>query len=296
MNTIRIKSLMKHMFLFSITASFICTASIANAVSIGWGEPSPIERTAAVVLLPDKNLKRDYSKTPIPLQIKLEVVTTPEKASLATQPKDQPLKIGFSREVPLAYQGDLYSQLQWEAVPDGQVATLEITSPNARAVRLALQLNGLPTNAEIRFFGTKNTEVFGPVVIPTDSPLWSPVIAGDTARVEIYLPSSVNSNLVAFQIKLIGIQHLVYSPQYPQEKDLADIGTAGSCNIDVKCSNTSPSDLSAAVAKIIYSDSQYSYLCTGTLLNDADSSTSIPYFMTANHCISLQATASTIDS
>ena len=46
---------------------------------------------------------------------------------------------------------------------------------------------------------------------------------------------------------------------------------------------------------MIYTESNgQTFLCTGTLLNDTVDSTSIPYFLTANHCISTQSVASTL--
>ncbi|MGB5063369.1 MAG: trypsin-like peptidase domain-containing protein [Candidatus Competibacter sp.] len=259
----------------------------------------------------DKQLKQDYSVTAIPLQIVLDAVTvTEEKAALATQRKDQPLKVGFAREVPPPYQGDLYPWLSWEALPgDGRVAAFSVTSPGARALRVAIDLEGLPEETEMRFFGSKNSEIFGPFTArsiraqqaggnpassePSPTLFWSPVIEGETAGVEIYLPASVEGG---FPIRAPKIQHLTDSFQYPDEKRLSDIGRSGSCNIDVKCRDTVPSNLSAAVAKIIFSDADGSYLCTGTLLNDNDSSSWIPYFMTANHCLTKQSVANTIDS
>ncbi|MDR2032183.1 MAG: serine protease [Azoarcus sp.] len=43
-----------------------------------------------------------------------------------------------------------------------------------------------------------------------------------------------------------------------------------------------------------FTKSGYTYLCTGTLLNDNDATTAIPYFLTADHCISTQTAASTL--
>jgi hypothetical protein len=47
---------------------------------------------------------------------------------------------------------------------------------------------------------------------------------------------------------------------------------------------------------MIFTSGQGSYLCTGTLLADQDSSTSVPYFLTANHCISAQTEASSLQT
>ncbi|MDG4553828.1 MAG: hypothetical protein P9E24_06220 [Candidatus Competibacter sp.] len=260
--------------------------------------------------LPAQPLKRDYRTTAIPLQVVLDPVTATEKATLAAPRKGQPLKVGFARDMPPPYQGDLSPWLTWESLPgDGRVAAFSVTSPGARAIRVGVELEGLPENAEMRFFGSKNSDTFGPFTARSlraqqagsdaagtetaPTLFWSPVIEGETAGVEIYLPGPVESG---FPMRASKIQHLAYSLQYPDEKDLSGIGSSAACNIDVKCRDTVPSDLSAAVAKIIYSDAQSSFLCTGTLLNDNDPNTRIPYFMTANHCLSTQSVANTINS
>jgi len=72
------------------------------------------------------------------------------------------------------------------------------------------------------------------------------------------------------------------------------VGDSGSCNIDAAC-DASWKNRSNAVAKMIYTSGAYSYLCSGTLLNDATSSRT-PYFLTANHCISSQSVASTLNT
>ncbi len=181
------------------------TVSEGYAVSVGGGSPPSAGRTP--MSFPDKQLKRDYRATAIPLQIVLDPVTATEKSTLAAPRKDQPLKVGFAREMPPPYQGDLYPWLSWEALPgDGQVAAFSVTSPGARALRVAIELEGLPENAEMRFFGSKNSDTFGPFTArsmraqqlggnaadaePTPALFWSPVIEGETAGVEIYLPSS----------------------------------------------------------------------------------------------------------
>ena len=84
----------------------------------------------------------------------------------------------------------------------------------------------------MRFFGSKNSDTFGPFTArslraqqagsdaaaePTPALFWSPVIEGETAGVEIYLPGPVESG---FPMRAPKIQHLEYSLQYPDEKDL----------------------------------------------------------------------------
>jgi hypothetical protein len=47
---------------------------------------------------------------------------------------------------------------------------------------------------------------------------------------------------------------------------------------------------------MVFTDAGSSFTCTGTALNDADSSTFRPYFLSANHCISTQSVADTLNT
>ena len=49
-----------------------------------------------------------------------------------------------------------------------------------------------------------------------------------------------------------------------------------------------------AVARLVYQDGGFSYMCTGTLLNDSDSATQIPYMYSAARCFDSQSVASTL--
>lgn len=97
---------------------------------------------------------------------------------------------------------------------------LLVTSPGARATRVGIELEGLPENAEMRFFGSKNSDTFGPftarsiraqqagsdaAVEPTPALFWSPVIEGETAGVEVYLPGPVESGFPMRAPKIIAL-------------------------------------------------------------------------------------------
>ncbi len=281
----------------------------AYAASVGGASPPAVNVAKAVD--PQEQLKQDYAVMPIPFQIVLEVVSDAEKAGLLVQRKGEPLKIGFGRDLPQWYRGDLAPELVWDDLPEGgRVAAFSITSPEAKAIRVGLRLDRLPEGVEVRFFSLQNGQSYGPFTVKStrlhlvgdeahepdaaaESLFWSPVIEGDTAGVEIYAPATV---VEPFAIEAPQVQHLGYSVQDPDDKALQDIGRSGACNIDVKCRTTTPSNLSNAVAKIIFTNGGSSFLCTGTLLNDEDDSSWIPYFMTANHCLATQSSASTLNS
>ena len=296
-------------FILACLAFTASSMSDVQAQSARGDSPSP--RAAVNASNPEKQLKQDYSTVAVPLEIVLDPVADAEKSALARPEKGRPLQIGFGRDLPEIYQGDLYPRLTWvHAAGGGEVATFAVTSPGARAIRVAIAADRLPASAEVRFFGRKNAEVFGPfraaevrsrpddasragTETPAAELFWSPVIEGDTAGVEVHVASRAEG---PFLMRVAGIQHLMESVQYPDGKRLSDIGDAGACNIDVRCRTTTPALLSAAVAKIIFTEAGSTYLCTGTLLNDTDNSSFIPYFMTANHCVSTQSVANTINS
>lgn len=252
-----------------------------------------------------------------PFAITLAPVTSVEKSAVQSVAANQPLQIGFGRDIPASYQGDVSGLLDWTATADGGlVANLQVTSPQALSLRVALAIPTDVPDAEVRFMSLADpSQVFGPfgvqdLLLPAtkiaattlsqnttnanSEPFWSPVIEGDTIGIEIYLPSP--AGLSTFSLQLVQVSHLFHSFRPSEAKRLSDIGDSGLCNIDVECQSTNPSNLAAATAKIIYTRGGGSFLCTGTLLNDNDSDTFIPYFLTANHCLSDPTTASTVNS
>lgn len=312
-------------YLLFMLLSFITAISTTGAAH-GASVSSEVYTDTTKSRLSSPTLKGIYYKQEeIPLSVVLGPVANTEKAQL-TSTKSQPLKIGFGRDIPHYYQGDVQPLLSWTSLDgEAQTATFSVTSPDAKAIRLALQVEHLPEGAEVRFFSLFMPEqVFGPFtrqdmtqnpsqqVLKNDKdplrktqsnkdqptgdlePFWSPVIEGDTIGVEIYVPSLEAQ--YELSLKIAQVSHLAYSVLSPDEKSLSDIGQSDSCNIDVACQVTNPANLKNAVAKIIFSEGGSSFLCTGSLLNDNDPGGVIPYFMTANHCLNTQAVASTVNS
>ena len=276
------------------------------------GAPGPIAANAARTPQ-DHRLKRDYAHTPIALSITLPPTTHAQQAASAgTQEPERPgpLQIGFGRTLPGAYQGDLVRRLTWETRSDGTaVSALSVSSPEARALRIALR-GTLPAGAEVRFFSLADPEQGFPPIQPQDVPaetpadapaeeaaplLWSPVIEGDTAGVEVSLPPHAVVSEVSLFIDRVS--HLAASVLQATPRKLSDVGDAASCNIDVACRSTTPPNLARATAKMVYTEPDgMSFLCSGTLMVDSDDSSDIPYFLTANHCIDTQTVARSLNT
>jgi lysyl endopeptidase len=179
---------------------------------------------------------------------------------------------------------------EWTKVPGGHAARLALTSPDAGSLRLALDLKGLPLDVEMVFQGSAfPTHLEGPVRVG-DIPdrteaWWTPLTEGETQVVELFAPGGAKPALLP---RLEGASHVVTTPSSRFTKRLSDIGLAGSCNVDIACSslNSQPAfrEAVASVAQMVFTDGGFTGLCTGTLLNDSDGGSQVPWFYSANHC------------
>jgi hypothetical protein len=270
-----------------------------DAVVTVQSEEYPPSMKAALDNREPAALKRVYSRDSIPNSVTLPPVTGAPPLPVSDSLKGR-LRVGFSRDIPVRGAASLRSAaLIWDAVEGGSVTAVSVASPGAVAMRLAVAFGSLPAGTEARFFGPGgDSQVFGPVTAeqmraltvpagPGESGVfWSPVVPGDTAGMEIFVPRGLEPDL-SFTIPRVSHHY-----RSVESTDKA----AGSCNIDVACHSASWGAASQATARIAFISEGDSFVCTGTLLNDTDTSTFIPYFMTADHCINTQAEASTINS
>jgi hypothetical protein len=219
--------------------------------------------------------------------------------------KGRPLAIGYGREVPPAARRIVLADLTWVATGDGnRAARIEVASPGAAALRVALRLPAQAPALSVRFVGTAATAtVFGPDVFDSakaSGVQWSPVLAGDTAIIELKIPDGTALEDAVLEIPRVSHQLVTgaalrsLSPQ-----DAKAIGSSGSCNVDVACVipvSQAVLDAAKSVARLSFvADDGFSYLCTGTLINDSVMSFT-PYLFTANHCIDSAATARTLNT
>lgn len=187
--------------------------------------------------------------------------------------------------------------LDWQALDGGRVGRLQVHASGAAALRLALDLDGLPEAAELRIGGG-----FGGVQAVTvaaarqqldgEGRYWTPVSDGALAELEVWVPGTA----VAAP-RVVAISHFVDSP-LRGGGFTKSLGSSGACNIDVVCRAASLGqafvDAENAVARMVFTESTGSFTCTGTLLNDSVPATQVPYFFSAHHCIDTQAVANTL--
>lgn len=206
--------------------------------------------------------------------------------------------------------GDL---LPWQrSANGGWVAAVSVTSEEAYGLRLGVLVEQLPGSALLRVYTQRHREaafeIAGQRVLQilqanaeagdtSDAARtwWTPDSGGEEVTLEIELPPGTSPDTLRLAIPQV--MHVYENLSLPLEDDqtiTAKINESGFCNQDSTCYD----DYSAqrnAVARMLFVKDGYGYLCTGTLLNDRNS-TATPYFITANHCISNQTVASTLQT
>jgi hypothetical protein len=225
--------------------------------------------------------------------------------------KGQPLAIGFGREVPPAARTIALAGLDWtQDASGGRSARIEIASPGAAALRVALDLESAPSGLAFRFAGSAaNAPAFGPFAaseIAADAArgglYWSPVLAGDTAIIEISADPDIA--LDGAVLRVPRVSHLLVEGAglktlSPLVQKATGIGAAGACNTDVACvapTNAAAASFAKSVARLTFvNDYGRTFLCTGTLIGDSVQSMT-PYLFTASHCLESASIARTLNT
>nr|WP_315431317.1 trypsin-like peptidase domain-containing protein [uncultured Albidiferax sp.] len=232
-------------------------------------------------------------------------------ATAAAQSGGGPRKVGLARTLlQTASVAGTAAVLDWQSSDSGgKVAAISISSDAAKGLRLGVLVRSLPTQATLRIYAQGSStayEVAAQEVLATlqrnraagdttDAArmYWTPLVEGSEATLEVELPASVSTDGV--QIAIPSLSH-VYSALASDGENVAKVGEAGSCEVNVACNTDYSSAESNAVARMVFVGSDGgTYQCSGTLVNDSSSS-GTPYFLSANHCISKQSEASTLQT
>jgi lysyl endopeptidase len=229
-------------------------------------------------------------------------------------------QIGFPRDVVQTVTPELaMTHFDWQATPGGgQVAAVSFTSTGALAVRLGLVVHQLPARARLKIYGRDTSDVTvvsGAQVLDrlaqqTHSPVgatgsdklartyWTHDVDGDQVNLEIELPAGVAVQSVALSVPQLS--HLFIAPK----SDLAGAGldssgyntkAAGACEVDINCTSGYGTEGNATARYTFSGTDGGTFLCTGTLMADRARSAT-PYFLSANHCVSLASEAASITS
>lgn len=193
------------------------------------------------------------------------------------------------------------SQLTWESISGGYVARFRVSANDqVKRLRLHLTFGGIIQSLSFRLKGNLNHLPIGPIGNNHiyDGEIWLPITDGNSADLEIFVetisPEMLNFKIDSLSLIIVNSIKKNDSSIVPQSLNLAK-----NIHHDLTCWSGSveyPALESAAssTAFINYVKNGESLVCTGTLLNDSES-TYTPWFITADHCISDQTTANTAE-
>ncbi|MDX9974052.1 MAG: Ser-Thr-rich GPI-anchored membrane family protein, partial [FCB group bacterium] len=173
----------------------------------------------------------------------------------------------------------------WEALPDGRrIWAAVFSAPGALGQRFHLSEVALPAEAQLLAYNADAPEERYSVDVADLGEGWSPTCFSERVAIEIVAPAGAVVRLT--------MDRAVYIYAGPSEWNWEK--AAGSCNVDVSC-YSAWADLSRGVGGLGTVNNNGYLWCTGTLLADQNPNTSIPYFLTANHCVANQTEAGSLE-
>lgn len=193
--------------------------------------------------------------------------------------------------------------LVWEAA---------LASDGAEALRVEFTDVLLGAGVELYVYN-EDGQVWGPFTQrgpDGGGAFWSPSVFGDTLRVHVRAQDA--AAFAASRFTIARLMHLGARVAPLQERVRAryavgpspsDIGFCGvqvpDCAQNAVCwidTNAGLADPSNAIAHLQFVEGGSSYICTGAFLAQSGNAPQQPYFMTANHCFSTQASASSLEA
>jgi hypothetical protein len=287
--------------------SIIVVFSLAGSILFARGQSPPV---AQPVIHSAPSFKKPAGSAPVAIRVppmKRAIPSAPHQRIVALpalppefldnlQTEDaapsvtRRMRVGFGRQLdePVIVNGTNTPASTWTVLPNGWRAwSLEVTSEGALGLRLALESVNLPQGARLLVYDPANPNAAAtPITSETvtgQKQIWTETVFNQTAVLECQVPPQVDPSEISFSVT--ALSHLYRSPFY--------LPKSMGCEPAVACFPAWLNDADG-VALIDFFDSGSEYICTGCLLNDTVPSTTINYFLTANHCVGNQTVASTI--
>jgi hypothetical protein len=204
-----------------------------------------------------------------------------EDAAVATKPG--PLRYALGHAIDgMAVSGTKSRGGEWSTLPDRRLLwRLQVHAPDAVSLDLGFSEFRLPHGAELWIRNPSSKQTQGPFTDADNPPggeFWTPILAGDTALLELVLPADKREFL---KLKLDTVHH-----GYRALVTRGAITKSGSCNVDVVCpegNNWRDEIRSAAVVAYNASGTRDGNGCSGQFVN-ATAATTGPLFLSAGHC------------
>ncbi len=188
----------------------------------------------------------------------------------------------------------------------GLVWATSLQAQGASAVRIHFTNFQLPPRTALYLYNDAG-QAHGPYTGTGphgDGEFWSHTVFGEHVWIQLHSDDADSAKLAEASFNITDISHLgdrfEIAKLVGADADKADCSGNISCVENAECYDWDDilSSARKAVAKIIFEDPDdgLSYICSGGLLNDQDSSDRTPWFLTAHHCLSTESAANSLEA
>jgi hypothetical protein len=195
----------------------------------------------------------------------------------------------------------------WETIGNIKVWRVRLSSANAYSLKVTLSNFELPQNTRLFAYNEDGTFLMGPFTSDYNVEsrvLPIPLISGETIIIECVYNMEESMEIPVFSISRVSHIYtniLKNNPNHDEINPDEKFGNLLECHHDINCPEGAKFQTEKrAVARIIFDDDEVDLegnnivsSCTGTLINTTTSS-STPFFLTANHCIDSETEAASV--
>jgi len=236
----------------------------------------PAGLPAATAAEADKPLS--FSSSVQPLTTVSQVVTPGvDRSALLAEDAQRELEgLAPRYALPLAADYTVRNSGTWELLKSGErLWRLRLRSEGASSLNFGFSRYRMPAGGSLLVYSPDGLTVRGPFTDADNEAhgeLWTPVIPGEEAVLEVTVPEAM---LPYLELRLTSINHGYRGFRLPGGDK------SGSCNVDVVCPEGDDWRDEIRSAAVISTGG--GLFCSGFLVNNAAEDLK-PYFMTANHC------------
>ncbi len=195
-----------------------------------------------------------------------------------------PFRIGIKRPVPTI------SKENGQTIMDpvyGLIWRIRMISPEARKLRVQLTDVNIPAGGTLYVYstGAEMSETYSGTGPNRNGTIWAWSTDGPDVTIEWVQPEIQTGSIPDLPFTISGIAHAYIDPNRDRDRE-------GDCHNDATCDESYRPQRDAS-AYIEFIDSSEWYICSGTMVNNLNQDFR-PFFVTANHCISTDEVAGTV--
>lgn len=232
--------------------------------------------------------------------IEIELTAAEHQRLSEAQPGERRVEVGLVKNVRVPFKGRSVGAKS----SDGLVWSRTARSAGATALRLQFVGFSLPVGLELYVYSSEG-QVEGPYTgmgPQGTGAFWTRSVFGEAVTLQLHQRvADVEQSQAHFLLRRvahIGPKFLMGVMQNadPALKSFCSFNEP--CIENASCSSipSAVADARDAVAHILFRSGGSFFICSGGLLADTDSSTQVPHFLTANHCISKNREASSMEA